>query len=259
MRNIVLHLAFDGGRYHGWQVQENAVTVQFTVQNAIEKVFGSRLGLTGCSRTDAGVHAKDYVCSFHTSASIDRNSIMRALNSHLPDDIAVTECDEAPEDFHPRYSATGKEYVYKIRNAPFKDPFDRGYSFFYPKNIDAESLNYAARAFCGKHDFSAFCSTKAVSRHRPDETEDTVRTIYHAGVARAGNNVIFRVRGDGFLYNMVRIMVGTLVFVDHGGLTPETLGGIILSKDRRKAGPTAPAHGLYLNRVFYDESVMEAE
>lgn len=252
MRNIVLHLAFDGGRYHGWQVQENAVSVQETVQNAIEKVFKSRLPLTGCSRTDAGVHANDYVCSFRTSAGIELNSIMRALNSNLPEDIAVTKCHEASEDFHPRYSATGKEYIYRICNSQFKNPFDRAYSFFYPKPLNCEALNIAAQAFCGKHDFSAFCSSKAVSRHRPEETSDTVRTIYSAAVERHGDKVIFRVHGDGFLYNMVRIMVGTLLFSFHGKITPEHISEIIRSKNRKMAGPTAPALGLCLNKVFYD-------
>lgn len=257
MRNICLHLRFDGSRYHGWQVQKNAVTVQQTVQDGIEKVFGDRLGLTGCSRTDAGVHANDYVCCFRTESRIDTTHIMRALNANLPDDIAVTACEDVPQDFHPRYSASGKEYIYRIHNARFKDPFTRAYTFHYPKPLDVQRLNETAQAFCGKHDFAAFCSIKAISRHRPDETEDTVRTIYLAEVTQNGDEVVYRVRGDGFLYNMVRIMVGTLLFSNGGKLTFEGLSDIIQSKDRLKAGPTAPAHGLFLNKVFYDETVLK--
>jgi tRNA pseudouridine38-40 synthase len=252
MRNIVLHLAFDGARYHGWQVQKNALSVQETIQNAIEKVFKSRLAVTGCSRTDAGVHANDYVCGFRTCAKIEPLAIARALNANLPKDIAVTGCHEASEAFHPRYFATGKEYIYKICNAPFRDPFFRAYALYYHPTLDCELLNSAARNFCGRHDFAAFCSSGADSHHRPEETDgDTVRTIFDASFSRSGDMVEFRVSGDGFLYNMVRIMVGTLLFVAKGKLTPDDIKSVIDSCDRRRAGPTAPAHALYLNHVFY--------
>lgn len=257
MRNIMVHLAFDGTNYHGWQVQANAVTVQQRFQDAIENVFGSRLDVTGCSRTDAGVHANDYVCNFRTGAAIPCDAIMRALNANLPKDIAVTSCREVPEDFHSRYFACGKEYIYKIFNGPYCDPFTRNYSFYYPKRLDCEKLNAAAQDFCGRHDFAAFCSSGAASRHRPEEDEgnDTVRTIFKAEVTRNGNMVEFCVSGDGFLYNMVRIMTGTLLFVAQGKI--KSIAEVIDSKERKRAGATAPAHGLYLNRVFYDEDKLK--
>lgn len=251
MRNIVLHLKFDGARYHGWQVQQNAVTVQQTVQNAVERVFHTRLGLTGCSRTDTGVHANDYVCCIRTETAIPPLSIARAINANLPDDIAVWDCTEADAEFHPRYSALGKEYIYKICNAPFRDPFLRAYALYYYKSLDCDILSAAASKFLGRHDFAAFCSSGANAGHRPEETSDTVRTIYESEVTRNGALIQFRVHGDGFLYNMVRIMVGTLLFVAQGRLTPDDIPAVLESCDRRKAGPTAPAHALYLNRVFY--------
>jgi tRNA pseudouridine38-40 synthase len=256
MRNIAVHLAFDGTNYHGWQVQSNAVTIQQTFQDAVEKIFGTRLAVTGCSRTDAGVHANDYVCCFHTAASIECEAIARALNSALPDDIAVTSCSEMPEDFHPRYSASGKEYIYRIWNAQYCDPFTRRYAFHYRKRLDNELLNAAAQYYRGTHDFAAFCSSGASSSHRPEAPEgDTVRTVFDAEVTRKGDMIEFRVSGDGFLYNMVRIMTGTLLFVAQGKFSCDDIKSVIESCDRSKAGPTAPAHGLCLNRVFYGANV----
>lgn len=251
MRNLVVHLAFDGARYHGWQVQQNAVTVQQVFQDAVEKVFGSRLPVTGCSRTDAGVHARDYVCNFRTEAGIPCPAVARALNANLPHDIAVTSCSEVSDAFHSRYFSLGKEYVYKICDAVCRDPFLRAYAIYYPKRLDCEKLNLAASAFVGRHDFAAFRSAGAVSRHRPGEEEDTVRTISSASVLRTGDLVEFTVCGDGFLYNMVRIMVGTLLLVAQGRISGSDVAAVIESRDRGRAGPTAPAHGLYLNRVFY--------
>jgi tRNA pseudouridine38-40 synthase len=254
MRNIVLHLAFDGTRYHGWQVQHNAVSVQQTIQDAIEKVFKNRLALTGCSRTDAGVHANDYVCNFRTDGNMTCESIKCALNAKLPKDIVVTTCCEVDGDFHVRYSATGKEYIYKIWNARVRNPFCLGYAMFYPKKLDVELLDVAALGFCGRHDFSAFQSSRVESHHRPSQGEslcDTERTIFEAHVTRSGDMVEFRVHGDGFLYNMVRIMTGTLLFVAQGKIKGGEIGNVIASRDRKLAGPTAPACGLYLNRVFY--------
>lgn len=255
----MVHLMFDGTAYHGWQVQANAVTVQETFQDAVEKVFKSRLDVTGCSRTDAGVHANDYVCNFKTEASIEPRAIMRALNANLPHDIAVTSCLEASPDFHSRYFASGKEYIYKINNASYRDPFTRAYSFYCAKNLDVDLLSAAAEKFRGKHDFAAFCSAGAASSYRPESPEgDTVRTIIDTGVTREGDTVIFRVRGDGFLYNMVRIMTGTLMFVAQGKIKPEEIPAIIDCCERKRAGATAPALGLYLNKVFYDKESLNS-
>lgn len=256
MRNIALHLSFDGSSYHGWQVQKNAVTVQQTVQDSIENVFGIRLGLTGCSRTDAGVHAKDYVCCFKTSSGIAADGIMRALNANLPNDIAVRDCADVPMDFHPRYSAVGKEYVYRICNLPYRDPFSRPYSFFYPKHLDCGRMNNAASAFIGKHDFESFHSIGSSPRERPGESGTTVRTIYKSEILKSGGTIIYRISGDGFLYNMVRIIVGTLIFSCGGKADAQNVKAIIDAKSRKSAGPTAPAQGLCLNRVFYDADSM---
>ena len=259
MRNIVLHLAFDGTRYHGWQVQENAISVQQTIQDGFERVFNARLPVKGCSRTDAGVHAYDYVCNFFTNSPLPCDAILRALNANLPRDIAVTACEEASEDFHVRYSATGKEYVYQIWNESVRNPFFLGYAMFYPRRLNVELLDSAAAAFRGRHDFAAFQSSRAISRHRPlqngistdEDSSGTIRTIFNTSVTREGGMVRFRVHGDGFLYNMVRIMTGTLLFVAQGKLSCGGVEEVISSCDRKMAGPTAPACGLYLNRVFY--------
>ncbi|ADU26573.1 tRNA pseudouridine(38-40) synthase TruA [Ethanoligenens harbinense] len=252
MRNILLLLRFDGAAYHGWQVQKNGVTVQEVLQNALETVLRHRPPVTGCSRTDAGVHALAYACNFRTEHTIPCQNLVRALNACLPDDIAVFACREVPPDFHARYSAHEKEYVYRILNAPARDPFWRGRALHVPYPLDEAVMDKAARGFLGTHDFAGF-------RAAGSDVKDTVRTVFHSGVQRDGDLVLFRVRADGFLYNMVRIMVGTLLYTAQDKLQPADILAVIDSRDRTAAGPTAPAHGLYLNRVFYDETGWPAE
>lgn len=245
MRRLLLTLAFDGSRYHGWQVQQNALAVQQVMQDAVEKVFGSRLGITGCSRTDSGVHAREYCCHFDTESGIPCGRAVLALNTLLPPDIAVLSCEEKPMDFHARYSCTAKEYVYQIYNSRVRDPFLHGYALQYFRPLDETRMQETARLFLGEHDFSAFCSAgDAVRTH--------VRTIYSFDVAREGKLVTLTVRGNGFLYNMVRILAGTLLCVEQGRLRQSDIPAILASKDRNRAGKTAPPYGLYLNRVFYD-------
>lgn len=246
MKKLAITIQYDGSAYHGWQVQKNAVTVQQTFQDAVEKVFGQRLDVTGCSRTDTGVHANMYVLTIQTDMNISDEGVIMALNSNLPDDIAVIDCKEADNDFHPRYSCKSKEYVYKLYNGKRRNPFLSKYALYYRRSIDADYLNEQAKAFIGTHDYSGFCSSKS-------DVEDTVRTVYSFSVERAGDMVLFRVEADGFLYNMVRIMVGTLLFVSEGKIKAGELEDIINSKDRSRAGKTAAAHGLYLNRVNYQE------
>lgn len=264
MRNLVLHLAFDGARYHGWQVQGNAPTVQRAFQDAVETVFGSRLPVTGCSRTDAGVHATDYVCTVKAESAIPCKNILRALNANLPSDIAVLSCAEAPEDFHPRYTAHGKEYLYQIWNAPVRSPFLRGRAYFYPYPLDISALSAAAACLTGRHDFASFCAAGSDTGARPPEDgrepeSATVRTIFAADVTREGGMVRLLVSGDGFLYHMVRIIAGTLLLAAR---TPGyDVRTVLASRRRELAGPTAPACGLYLSRVFYPgmrEQGMEA-
>ena len=244
MRNLLITISYDGSAYHGWQVQKNAVTVQQVFQKAVEKLFCEKTDIKGCSRTDSGVHAKMYCVSLKTQKNIPCENIITGLNTYLPKDIAVTGCIEVADDFHARYSVKSKEYVYRIYNSQIRNPFLKNYALHYRYPIDAQYLNEEAQAFLGSHDFSGFCSAKS-------DVEDTVRTVYSFSVTRNGDEVIFCVEADVFLYNMVRIMVGTLLFVNEGKIKQGELADVIKSKDRKRAGKTAPAHGLYLNNVKY--------
>ncbi|MDR3551979.1 MAG: tRNA pseudouridine(38-40) synthase TruA [Clostridia bacterium] len=247
MRNIRLALTFDGTNYHGWQVQQNAMTVQQKVQDVLGVILGRRPLLTGCSRTDAGVHANEYICNFTTDRTIACDCLLRALNAALPRDIAVLRCGEAPVGFHARYDAVSKEYLYKIDTGPVRNPFLRDYALYYPHALDAGRLDAAASAFLGTHDFRAFCASGG-------SIKDLSRTVTRFSCERSGPLVTFTVRADGFLYNMVRIMAGTLLYVAQGRLAAENLPAVIAGGERAAAGPTAPAHGLYLNRVFYSDA-----
>ncbi|MBE6720657.1 MAG: tRNA pseudouridine(38-40) synthase TruA [Ruminococcaceae bacterium] len=244
MRKLLITIKYDGTAYHGWQVQQNAITVQEEFQNAVEKVFGKRLDVRGCSRTDSGVHANMYCLTLDTDMNISDEGVVMALNTKLPRDISALSCKEVAADFHPRYSCKTKEYVYKIYNGKIRDPFCDKYAYHYRFPLDADYLNSEAKHFLGTHDYSGFCSVKS-------DVEDTVRTITKAQVKRYGDFVIFTFEGDGFLYNMVRIMVGTLLFVSEGKIKAGELADVIDSKERTRAGKTAPPHGLYLNKVNY--------
>lgn len=244
MRNILLTIKYLGTAYSGWQVQANAPSVQETLQNAIEKLFGVRESVVGCSRTDAGVHANMYCCNVRTSSALPCDVVVRGLNAHLPDDIAVLSCRDVDYDFHARYDCCGKEYIYIIHNSYIRDPFLLGRSWDFKKHIDAGFLNEQAQAFVGTHDFKAFCASGS-------SVQSTVRTVKSFRVTRDGENVIMSVRADGFLYNMVRIMVGTLTDITLGRIKHDTIPEIIASCERKNAGVTAPPQGLYLNRVYY--------
>lgn len=244
MKNLLLTIQYDGSNYHGWQVQNNAITVQEVFQNAVEKVFHSRLDVKGCSRTDTGVHANMYCLTLKTDMNISDEGVILALNSNLPNDISVIACKQVDDDFHPRYSCTSKEYVYKLYNGKIRNPFYSKYALHYRYSIDADYLNKECKAFIGTYDYSGFCSAKS-------DVEDTVRTVKSFDVWREGDMVYFRVAADGFLYNMVRIMVGTLLFVAEGKIKEGELIEIIKSKNRKRAGKTAPPQGLYLNKINY--------
>lgn len=246
MRNIVLELAFDGTAYHGWQVQPCAPTVQQTVQDALQRALGERPGLTGCSRTDAGVHARSFVCNFRTGSGIPCEGLRLSLNAFLPGDVCAMRCTEASESFHARYSAGGKEYCYELDTSPTRDPFLWHRALHYPHPLDASMLDRAARCFCGTHDFKACRASGANLNGR-----GTVRTVFASGVRREGQRVTFTVSADGFLYNMVRILTGTLLYVAQGKLDVSDLPALLEAGDRTALGPTVPACGLYLNRVFY--------
>lgn len=244
MRNLLLTISYDGSAYHGWQVQKNAVTVQQVFQRAIEKLLCTKTDIKGCSRTDSGVHANMYCVSFKTNSNIPCKNIISGLNTYLPKDIAVLDCIEAAPDFHARYSVRSKQYVYRVYNEQIRDPFLKDRAFHYRYRINEQLLDTEAQAFVGTHDFAGFCSARS-------DVEDTVRTVYAFSVERRGSEVLFKVEADGFLYNMVRIMVGTLLFVNEGKIKPGELADVINSKNRTLAGKTAPAHGLYLNKVNY--------
>ena len=244
-RNLLLKLAYDGTRYHGWQIQENAVTVQQVFQEALCKVTGRQEDLKACSRTDTGVHAREFCVSLKTESPIPEERLVAALNHYLPQDMAVRSCQRVGEDFHARYSCKGKEYCYEIWNHPVREPFLAGRALHYWYPIDEALLDQAARHYLGSHDFSSFCTLD--KRERGDLT----RRVFTSRVERRGDLVVFTVGADGFLYNMVRIMVGTLLRVQQGKFSPEDIPAILEAKDRKAAGPTAPACGLYLNRVFY--------
>lgn len=244
MRRVMLTIRFDGTAYHGWQVQNNAVTVQSRLQDAVEAVLGYRAAVTGCSRTDSGVHADMFCCHTDIQKYISDKRLISALNAHLPRDIAVYGCETVAPDFHARYCCKGKNYIYRMYDSDYRNPFYEGYALHVKHRLDDRLMNSAAQHFLGKYDFSTFCSSGS-------SVDDKIRCVTDASVTRNGDEVIFSVTADGFLYNMVRIMVGTLLYVSDGKITPDEIPDIISSADRSRAGKTAAAHGLYLNRVYY--------
>lgn len=244
MRNLLFQISYNGANYHGYQVQNNAVTVSQTLQDGIEAVLKVREPITGCSRTDSRVHANCYYFNMKTEKKIPADKFVIALNNVLPPDIAVHSCREVPMDFHARYSCIGKEYLYKIWNSPVKNPFLEGLAYHHRYPLDEALLNKAAQEFVGTFDFRSFCAAGG-------KEMDTVRTIFSCGVQREGELVTFRVSGSGFLYHMVRIMVGTLLKVQEKNLPEGSIRQIILGCDRSLAGDTAKPEGLYLNRVSY--------
>lgn len=245
MRNLLLNITFDGRRYHGWQIQKNAVTVQQVFQEALYRLLGSETEIKACSRTDSGVHARMFCVSLKTESGISAENFPPALNRYLPEDIAVLACREMPLQFHARYDCKGKQYRYEILNRRLRDPFRSGLALHYWRQIDETLLNTAASQMLGAHDFSSFCT---LDRR---EKGDLVRNVTEAEVLREDDLVVFQVSADGFLYNMVRIMVGTLLRVQEGRIPADGIREIIARRDRSAAGPTAPACGLYLNRVYY--------
>ncbi len=240
----LIYLKYIGTSYCGWQVQNNALSIQTVVQDAVEKVFCHRPDIKGCSRTDSGVHANMYCAHFDSDKEISPRSVVLGMNINLPDDVAVFDCKIVDDNFHARYSCIEKEYIYLIHHSSYRDPFVEGRAYRRYGELDVDKLNEAAQHFCGTHDFSTFCSAGA-------KEGDKTRTVKYASVTKEGDLVTFRVCADGFLYNMVRIMAGTLLKVAEGKINPEEIPAIIESKDRSKAGGTAPAVGLYLNEVRY--------
>lgn len=238
-------IAFEGSKFHGWQQQDNAVTVQGELKTAFKSLTGEDVNIIGCSRTDAGVHANEYFFSVKTDSGIPCESFPVALASQkLPGEISVVSCKEVSDDFNARFDSVKKEYIYIFENSEIPSPFNYKRTCHYKYSMDENLMNDAAQSFIGEHDFSAFCATGA-------QVVSKIRTIYSANVERQGNLVIFRVCGNGFLYNMVRIMAGTLLYVNMGKISKDDISGIIESQDRTRAGITAVPDGLYLNKVYF--------
>lgn len=244
MVNQKLTVAYDGSAYHGWQVQDNADTVQGRFEKAVERVFGEHIAVHGCSRTDTGVHANEFCLNFRSELDIKDDNLIMALNTYLPDDIAVLKCKKVPLDFHARFDCVSKQYIYRIKEGKIKDPFNYNKVLLYKYPLNVGEMKKASSHFIGKHDFSSFCASGST-------VSSNVRTVKFADVEKKGDEVVFTVEADGFLYNMVRIMTGTLLYVSQGKIKADDIADIIESKDRTKAGITAPAHGLYLNKVNY--------
>lgn len=243
-RNIRLTLRYDGAGYHGWQRQNNAVTIQQVVEEAVGKICGLFGEVSGCSRTDAGVHAEEFVCNFHSDTTIPTDHIPAALNSALPPDIAALSAREMDEGFHARFDCTAKEYVYRILNTKIRDPFWEKRAWHYPYAVGIERMREGAQFLVGEHDFSAFMAAGGTAK-------TTVRRVKYCDVVRNGDLIELRICADGFLYNMVRIITGTLLYVGQGKILPGDILDILKAGKREQAGPTAPPDGLYLARVDY--------
>ena len=246
MKRVKLTVAYDGTRYHGWQVQPNADTIEGELNRHLSALLQEEIKVTGASRTDAGVHALGNVAVFDTKARMPAEKISYAMNTRLPEDIRIQESCEVAPDFHPRFCRTVKTYEYRILNRRFPDPTKRLYSFFYYYPLDVGKMREAAAYLEGEHDFRAFCTM------RPG-IENTVRTIYSSEVEKEGDIIVFRVTGNGFIYNMVRIMAGTLIRAGGGVFSPEYIKAILESRDRELAGETARPEGLTLVEIHYPE------
>ncbi len=251
MRNLKICIAYNGTAYHGWQRQNNNITVQQVIEETMSRIMQEKITVHGCSRTDAGVHARQFFFSTKTQSAIPCGGLMKAMDSMLPDDIAVLSCEEADPDFHARFSAAGKEYRYIVNNSSHKDVFGGKLALFYPYRLDEKRLDAAAKLFVGTHDFAAFCKAEA-----KEHLNSTVRTIYGFDAVRENDTVTFTVSGNGFLHNMVRIMIGTLIYINEGKRSENDITDSLGSGERSMAGITVPPHGLYLNRVFYNSEEM---
>ena len=244
MRNLKVLTAYRGTNYHGFQRQNNAITVQAVLEKAVSKVLNEPVTIIGCSRTDTGVHANEFCFNVKTESNIRTIGFCRGVNGELPDDISNHSCEDAPLDFHARFDCKGKEYIYKMHCSESKDPFGADLAYHYRRKFDVDAAREAAAHLVGTHDFASFCADCT-------SVSTTVRTIYSLEIENNGTSVIILVKGDGFLYNMIRIIAGTLMDVSEGRISPDDIPAILEAKDRLRAGRTAMAHGLYLNKVFY--------
>ena len=248
---VRLVVAYDGTNYHGWQIQNNAISVEEVLQEALRELLREPVELIGASRTDAGVHAQGNVAVFDTDTRIPAEKIAIAVNQRLPEDIRVMKSEQVEETFHPRYAVSEKTYEYRISNVPIQLPTERLYSYFVYLPLDIEKMHKAAQLFIGEHDFAGFCSAKS-------QVQTTVRTIYRCEVEKMGHQICIRVTGSGFLYNMVRAITGTVLYAAEGKFAPEDIPAILERGDRSAAGPTVPPGGLYLTRLWYEDGRLNA-
>lgn len=244
MKNIKLIIEYDGTNYSGWQRQKNAVSIQGTIEEAIFQITGEKVNLIGASRTDAGVHAKKYVANFFTESNIPDFKIKYALNTKIPYDIVILDSCEVPLEFHSRYNSVGKLYSYLILNRDQPTAINRNYLYHYKRPLDVSLMKKGAEYFIGKHDFAAF-------RNKGSSQKTSIRTISKLDIHTEGELIKFYIMANGFLYNMARIIIGTLINVGIGKIKPEDIKNIMESKDRNNAGKAVPAKGLYLEEVFY--------
>ena len=246
MKRVRMIISYDGTNYCGWQVQINGITVEEVINRELTNLLGEEIAVIGASRTDSGVHAIGNVAVFDTETKIPAEKISFALNQRLPDDIRIQKSEEVPMDFHPRYCDSTKIYEYKILNRRFPNPMKRLYTHFVYMPLDVDKMKKAAEYIVGEHDFASFCSARS-------QVKTTVRTVYSLDVSKQDDVITIRISGNGFLYNMVRIIVGTLMKVGLNVYQPEHVAEIIEAKDRYAAGPKAPARGLTLIGIEYDE------
>ena len=243
-KRICLTVAYDGTNYHGWQIQDNGITIESELNRCLTDLLKEPIQVCGASRTDSGVHALGNVAVFDTAARMPAGKIAYALNQRLPEDIRVQNSREVPHDWHPRYCESRKTYEYRIYRGEFPQPVKRLYSYFVYRPLDVGRMRQAAALLEGEHDFRSFCQTGA-------QVRSTVRKLYALRVEEQGTDLVIRACGNGFLYNMVRIIVGTLLEVGWGKRDPESVQDILDARDRSAAGPTAPAHGLTLVRYEF--------
>ena len=247
MKRIRIFVAYDGTNYCGWQVQPNGVTIEEKLNKSLARLTGEEIRIIGASRTDSGVHALGNVAVFDTESSIPPERFAYALNQRLPEDIVVVRSDEVPADWHPRYQENiSKTYEYHIYNAAVPNPLKTRYCTFVSFPMDVEAMRAGAKYLVGEHDFVSFCNIRT-------NTQDTVRTVYDLIIEKKDDEIVLRITGNGFLYNMVRIIAGTLVEVGMGKLEPTDIPKIIESKNRENAGKTLQPQGLYLVKVEYDK------
>lgn len=245
MKRVKLIVAYDGTNYSGWQIQPNGITIEQVLNEQLSRFFKEDIKVTGASRTDAGVHSLGNVCIFDTNTRMPAEKISYAINQSLPDDIVVIDSCEVDREFHPRFSKSRKTYEYRILNAKFRNPTRRLDTYFYHYPLDVEKMRRAAYYLTGEHDFASFCSANA-------QSNTTVRTIYDCSVTKSDDIISIRVTGNGFLYNMVRIIAGTLIKIGGSDMEADAMKGIIDAADRGKAGPTAPACGLTMIGIEYE-------